>query len=88
MKYSMSNRQSKNILSNADEIIVRGNDYKALIDYIVEYPDKTIIIDVPNYKFEEMQNTILQCKSDNLVCKIYNLQNRYWFKENEIKYNF
>ena len=43
MKYSVSNRQPKDIIEKADEIIVKEKDYREIPDLFLKYPDKTII---------------------------------------------
>ena len=47
MKYCVSARQSKPVLAVADEIKLEYRDYKALIDYVEDYPDKDIIVVIP-----------------------------------------
>lgn len=76
MKYCLSGRQSKIYLNKADEILVESRDYRYISDLIVEYPGKTIILDVPKDKFEELKQAITEYgKIDtvNFVCKIYDL---------------
>jgi hypothetical protein len=47
MKYCISGRQPMSTLRKADEIKMIYNDIERIIDYIVAFPDKTIIIDIP-----------------------------------------
>ena len=90
MKYCLSNRQSKNLLIKADEIFVRHNDYRAIIDYIVEYPEAIIIFDIPGDKFEDLKEQILKYKdlTDKLVCRIDSLERAYWFNSRGIKFYY
>ena len=47
MKYCVSGRQPKSILSKADEIKMLYQDREKLIDYIKDYSDKTFILEIP-----------------------------------------
>ena len=48
MKYAVSGRQPKSVLRQADEIKLIYNDKGKLIDYIEEFFDKTLILEIPN----------------------------------------
>ena len=44
MKFALNCRQTPEYLRKADQILVEFRDRKALPDYIVDYPDKDIIL--------------------------------------------
>ena len=48
MKYCLSARQPNNVLKKADEIKIELRDFKAIPDYIDNYPDKTLILEMEN----------------------------------------
>lgn len=47
MKYSVSARQSKNIIEQADQIKIAYKDKGIIIDYIEQFPNKDFILMVP-----------------------------------------
>lgn len=47
MRYCMSGRQPLSTLRQADEIKMKFQDIDRIIDYIKEFPDKTIIYEIP-----------------------------------------
>lgn len=47
MKYCLSGRQPLSALRQADEIKMQFEDIERIIDYIKEFPDKTIIYEIP-----------------------------------------
>ena len=47
MKYCVSGRQPLSTLRQADEIMMKFEDIERIIDYIKDFPDKTIIYRVP-----------------------------------------
>lgn len=47
MKYCVSGRQSISVIAAADEIKMKYQDRNRAIDYITNFPDKTIIIEIP-----------------------------------------
>lgn len=47
MKYCLSARQAQSVLSKADEIKVDWRDKDVLLDFIKNYPDKNIVLNVP-----------------------------------------
>ena len=91
MKYSISNRQTKQMLNKADEIIVRSNDYRIISDLFVDYPDKMIILDIKPEMEKEIQDYIIllaQENSERFCCKIYDMNNIGWYKNNNIKFYY
>lgn len=71
MKYCVSARQSANVLKKADEIKVKFEDIDAIINFIEEYPDKTVIYEIPNDKaIEEVQWHSLQVYADKINLKV------------------
>lgn len=44
MKFALSSRQTPEYLRKADQILVEFRDRKAMTDFIVDYPDKDIIL--------------------------------------------
>lgn len=92
MKYCLSADQPKEFLKQADEILVKGKDYQVVIDYLEDFPDKIIILDVPNErledeKFKEAINRYSDI-SENFICRIYNMKEINWFYENNIKFYY
>jgi hypothetical protein len=79
MKYCLSGRQNKMYLTKADEIAVEGRDYRYISDLIIQYPGKTIILDIPKEMFDEdeaFKNCIIEynkAEEINFVCRVYNL---------------
>ena len=49
MKYCISGRQPYSVLKQADEIKVKYNDKDRIIDFVEKIPDKTIILDMPEF---------------------------------------
>lgn len=47
MRYCVSGRHAPSVLREADEIKMKYDDIERVIDYIKDYPDKTIIIEIP-----------------------------------------
>ena len=94
MKYCLKSRQNKNYLALADEIFVECRDYRQVSDLFIEYPDKMIILEITNEKFEEEESTFMNIVeeyskiSNNFCCCIYNLKQAMWFIEHEIKYYY
>ena len=92
MKYSMSSRQPKIHLSQADEILVEGRDYRQISDLFIEYPDKMIILQIENEKLNEPDYMKIVEEygksSENFCCCIYNLKEINWFKERKIKFYY
>ena len=92
MKYCLSSRQSGKYLSLADEIKVQSKDYRQISDLFVNYPNKTIILDIPNEDLnnEDMKKAIEQYgkASKNFCCCIYNLNERLWFEQRGIKFYY
>lgn len=74
MKYCVSGRQQKSILSQADEIKLQFVDNARLIDYAHDYPDKTIILDIPKDVQEHEIKWDLYKEYKNLVMCIADLR--------------
>lgn len=76
MKYCISGRQPKSILTQADQIKMLYQDRERLIDYIDELHDKTFILDIPkDVTTEEIDWKLYQAyaeKVDFIFC-LYNL---------------
>ena len=49
MKYCISGRQPYSVLKQADEIKVKHNDKGRIMDFVEKIPDKTIILDMPEF---------------------------------------
>lgn len=49
MKYCISGRQPYSVLKQADEIKVKYNDKDRIIDFVEKIPDKTVILDMPEF---------------------------------------
>ena len=48
MKFCLTNRLPEDVLKKADEIKISLRDHLAIPEYIVKYPDKTLILDMSN----------------------------------------
>lgn len=69
MKYCVSGRQPKSILSQADEIKLNFIDNARLIDYVHDYPEKTVILNIPkDVKAEEINWEIYKEYSNLIMC--------------------
>ena len=92
MKYCVSGRHQKSILSKADEIKMQYKDRDRLINYIKDYPDKTFILIIPKdvpedelewNRFEDYSNEVnfILCIQDlNLAKNCHNHGIKfYWF---------
>lgn len=94
MKYCLSGRQNKSYLEKADEIFVEQKDYRYISDLIIEYSNKTIILEFKDFEDESLKNCILEynkAENINFVCCIYNLNNLdilNWLKFNNIKFYY
>lgn len=49
MKYCVSGRHQYSVLRKADEVRVKFEDKARIMDFIENIPDKTIILDMPNF---------------------------------------
>ena len=77
MKYCVSGRQQTSAIINADEIKVKFQDIDGIANFIVNYPDKTCIYEIPAGKTEdEIQWNKLQAyaKDGNLKLALNNLK--------------
>lgn len=75
MKYCVSGRQPLSILRQADEIKMKYADRDRAIDYIKEFPDKTIIIEIPK-DVEDIDWKLLEAYNQEitLVLCLYDLR--------------
>lgn len=91
MKYCLSGRQPDSILKQIDEIRVLSKDYRIITDYLIDYPQAKIILELPR-DFEEKKDTILQyneiANKNRLVCCLNSLAEIKWFKENEVPFYY
>ena len=77
MKYCLSARQPDSVLKKADEIKIELRDFKAIPEYIEDYPDKTLILEFVNelpkdFDWEEIQ--VYADKMDgNFICSLSDL---------------
>ena len=90
MKYCLSARQTKEILKQADEILVEAKDYRVIPDYFYNYPDTIIILDLPKEQNEVSKDTLLTYSkaSNNFIVRLNNLDDLKWYKENGIKFYY
>ena len=90
MKYCLSGRQRKDFLKKADEIMVQGKDHRIITEYFTDYPDTMIILDIKREEIEALKKNILMYAevSENFCCKIYDLEEAQWFKNNSIKFYY
>lgn len=77
MKYCLSARQPKHILKKADEIKIELRDFKAIPEYIEDFPDKTLILEFVNelpegFSWEEIQNYSDKMEG-NFICALSDL---------------
>ena len=89
MKYCISGRQPKSILSQADEIKMQYRDRDRLIDYTQEFTDKTFILEVPKeISSDEMNWELYKAYADkvNFMLCIYNLNLAKECHEHGIKF--
>ena len=89
MKYCLSGRQPLSALRQADEIKMKFEDIDRIIDYIKEFPDKTIIYEIPkdiinvDWKlletYSQMVTLVIALHDLRLIpkCLEYNLR-YYW----------
>ena len=77
MKYCLSARQPKTILKKADEIKIELRDFKAIPEYIEDYPDKTLILEFVNELPEDFNWEEIQAYADkmngNFICALSDL---------------
>lgn len=89
MKYCLSNRQSLEYLQKADELKVQYRDREKIIDYIEEYADKTIILDIKNCEdtinWDEIKRYNIMAKQ-NFIIALNNLSDISYCKQNNIKF--
>ena len=91
MKYCLSARQSKEFLNKADEIKIEVRDYKAIIDYIENYPNKTLILELEHELPEKFSwNTIemYSKKHENFYCAVANKNQILECKLRNIKFYY
>lgn len=71
MKFCLSNRQSKEYLTKADQIKVQFRDRKSIPDLILDYPGKEIILENPHSEeldWNELQTWRMLAKDDFVLC--------------------
>lgn len=49
MKYCISGRHQYSVLKNTDEVKVKYEDKERILDFVEKIPDKTIILDMPEF---------------------------------------
>ena len=89
MKYCVSGRQQKSILSQADEIKIMYQDKEKLIDYIEEFGDKTFILEIPKeITSKEINWDLYKTYSEkvNFIFCLDNLNLAKDCRENNIKF--
>lgn len=86
MKYCISNRQPKNALSQADEIKVRYSDKDTIINLIEDFPDKTIILEVPRGEVIDWELARTYKEKTDFILSIEDLRMAYLCHSNEIKF--
>lgn len=94
MRYCLSGRQPIHILEQADEIKMKYADIGRAIDYLHDYPNKTIILDIEltdtiDWKLlsDLSENNLILCIRDLELaesCKKYNL--KFYWKHDIISY--
>lgn len=87
MKYCVSGRQPRSTLARADEIKMRYADIARVIDNLKDYPDKTIILEIP--KDEEIdwdKIETLNKAEGNFVLALQDLNNAKKCNGNRIKW--
>lgn len=89
MNYCLSVRQPASVLRQADEIKVAHKDYRIIVDLLKDYPEKTIIWELP-VDYSEFENLIISYAriSNNFICCLSNLATINWFKQNNIKFYY
>jgi hypothetical protein len=91
VKYCLSARQPKNILKKADEIKIELRDFKAIPDYIDNFPDKTLILEMENELPEKFSwNTIevYSKKHSDFYCCAANYHQMNECKNRNIKFYY
>ncbi len=90
MKYCVSGRQNKEILSNIDEILLQEKDFRIIPDFFHDYPKATIILNIDDYS-EINKDTILkysQTNPDKFIVRLKNFEDIEWYKTNHIKFYY
>jgi hypothetical protein len=83
----MSGRQPLSALRQADEIKMKFEDIDRIIDYIKEFPDKTIIYEIPKDTINvDWQLLEIYSKEVTLVCALHDLRLIPKCKEFNLKY--
>ena len=91
MRYCLSARQPLDMQKKADELLVLHNDYRYIPELFMDFPEKMIILDVPNDKLEELKDSIKSYHEANpnyFCCRVYKLTDVNWFVENGIKFYY
>lgn len=90
MRYCVSARQSKEVLLEADEIKVFWNDRDIINDFIEDYPNKTIILEIPNDMISEVNWELMKMYNEKFNNNFYlclkNLNDINLCKKNGIKF--
>ena len=87
MKYCVSGRQPASTLRQADEIKMQYQDRRRLIDYAVEMPEKTYIVEVPKSVLElDLQLFTTLSESTNLILALQDMKWAKTCQENNIKF--
>lgn len=87
MKYCMSGRHSTVALREADEIKMKYVDKERAIDFIKEYPEKTIIIEIPK-DIDVIDWTLLDAYNDaaTIILCLYDLRHVNECVEHNMKF--
>ena len=92
MKYALSSRQTAEYLQKADEIRVQYRDRDIIYDFVDEYPDKTIILEIPFYIEEEKIDYQLLTNFSklipNFICRISRPSDILQLRELNIKWYY
>ena len=92
MKYCLSSRQPKTVLKKADEIKIELRDYKAIPDYVDNYPEKTLILDMNDRIPEDFTWDMLPVYSEkmngNFYCALRDLSLASKCKELGVKFYY
>lgn len=88
LRYCVSARQPKSVLKQADEIYVQYKDRDIIMDFVEEYPDKTIILDFPvgSENFELANWGMYSEKFENFYIALHNLTYAEAFNKSNIKW--
>ncbi len=86
MRYCVNGRQPYSVIKRADEVKFNYNDKDRILDLVEKYPDKTVILDVPNHEGDWKLWQMYSEKFEEFYIALHDLSRVSEFNEAGIKW--